>query len=172
MADDKQTTLISKMSAHNTAQLKAFFQGSVIEGDWELTYTSSHSGCMVAIPAKGGGEMRLLVAARFDEEQPYLDLQVRSPDGDGNAAKEDDDDDGAMMERISARNTARLKAFFDGSDVSNDRQLIFAASYNGCIISLPADGGGQMRLRIAAKYRDEYPYVELRAQRMGGEEDE
>ncbi|HSG81397.1 MAG TPA: hypothetical protein VLC48_04030, partial [Gemmatimonadota bacterium] len=73
--------------------------------------------------------------------------------------------------RMSVHNTAQLKSCFDGAEIKADWQLIFASSYNGAIISLPADGGGQMRLRIAAKYRDEYPYVELRAQRMGGEEE-
>lgn len=171
MADDKQTTLISKMSAHNAAQLKAFFEGAVLDGDWELTFASTHSGCVISIPAADGGAMRLHVASRFDEDQPFLDLRARLSE-DETDESEEEDEEGAMMERMSARNTAQLKAFFDGSGVSDERQLIFASSYNGCIISLPAHGGGQMRLRIAAKYRDEYPYVELRAQRMGGEENE
>jgi hypothetical protein len=77
-----------------------------------------------------------------------------------------------LITKMSAHNTAQLKTFFEGSEIKGDWQLIFAASYNGCIISLPAKGGGQMRLRIAAKYRDDYPYLELRAQRMGSAEEE
>jgi hypothetical protein len=69
-----------------------------------------------------------------------------------------------LVSKMSAHNTAQLKEFFAGSEISGDWQLIYAASYNGCIISLPAKGGGQMRLRIAARYRDDYPYLELRTQ--------
>lgn len=77
-----------------------------------------------------------------------------------------------LVSKMSAHNTAQLKDFFDGAEIEGDWQLIYAASYNGCIISLPAKGGGTMRLRIAAKYRDEHPYLELRAQRMGGDEED
>lgn len=77
-----------------------------------------------------------------------------------------------LVAKMSAHNTAQLKEFFNGSEIGGDWQLIYAASYNGCIISLPAKGGGQMRLRIAARYRDDYPYLELRAQRAGSTENE
>ncbi len=83
-----------------------------------------------------------------------------------------DDKQTTLVSKMSAHNTAQLKTFFEGAAIEGDWQLIFAASYNGCIISLPAKGGGQMRLRIAAKYRDEYPYLELRAQQMGGDEED
>lgn len=171
MTDDKQTTLVSKMGAHNVAQLKTFFEGSEIEGDWQLTFASSHSGCVVSLPAKDGGEIELHIAARYREELAFLDLRIE-PSEDDEQEEPEDDEQTALADRISAQNTVRLKDFLDRSDIGGDWQLIFASSYNGCIISLPADGGGQMRLRIAAKYRDEYPYVELRAQRMGGEEEE
>ena len=72
-----------------------------------------------------------------------------------------------LVTKMSAHNTAQLKEFVEGSEVGGDWQLIFAASYNGCIISLPGKGGGQMRLRVAARYRDDQPYIELRAQRIG-----
>lgn len=170
MTEDKQTTLVSKMSAHNTSQLKAFFEGSRIEGDWQLIFASAYSGCTVSLPAKGGGQMQLRIAARYSEKQPFLELRARSP-GDNEDQDVSDGEQAALADRMSAHNTAQLKAFFDGADIESDWQLIFASSYNGCIISLPANGGGQMRLRIAAKYRDEYPYVELRAQRMGGDEE-
>lgn len=71
-----------------------------------------------------------------------------------------------LMTKMSEHNTAQLKEFFDGAEIGDDWQLVYAASYNGCIISLPAKGGGQMRLRIAARYRDDQPYLELRAERM------
>lgn len=77
-----------------------------------------------------------------------------------------------LVSKMSAHNTVQLKEFFAGSEISGDWQLIYAASYNGCIISLPAKGGGQMRLRIAARYRDDYPYLELRTQCTGPTEDE
>jgi hypothetical protein len=72
-----------------------------------------------------------------------------------------------LVTKMSAHNTAQLKQFVDGSDIGGDWQLIFAASYNGCIISLPRKGGGQMRLRVAARYRDDQPYLELRTQLIG-----
>ncbi len=78
-----------------------------------------------------------------------------------------EDKQSLLISKMSGHNSAQLKDFFDGSDIKGDWQLIFAASYNGCIISLPATGGGQMRLRIAARVRDGYPYLELRTQRMG-----
>lgn len=79
-----------------------------------------------------------------------------------------EDKQATLIGKMSAHNTAQLKEFFGGSEIKGDWQLIFAASYNGCIISLPAKGGGQMRLRIAARYRDDCPYLELRTERMGG----
>jgi hypothetical protein len=77
-----------------------------------------------------------------------------------------------LVSKMSAHNTAQLKEFFEGSEIGGDWQLIYAASYNGCIISLPAKGGGQMRLRVIARYRDEYPYLELRTERMGSVSEE
>lgn len=77
------------------------------------------------------------------------------------------DKESAMIGKIAAHNTKQLKDFFEGSTVAGDWQLVFAASYNGCIISLPAEGGGQMRLRIAARYSEGQPYLELLTQRMG-----
>ena len=77
MADDKQTTLISKMSAHNTAQLKEFFGGSAIEGDWQLIFAASYNGCIISLPAKEGGQMRLRIAAKYRDEQPYLELRAQ-----------------------------------------------------------------------------------------------
>lgn len=76
MSEDKQSTLISKMSAHNTAQLKQFFEGSEIEGDWQLIFAASYNGCIISLPAKGGGQMRLRIAARYRDEQPYLELRA------------------------------------------------------------------------------------------------
>lgn len=78
-----------------------------------------------------------------------------------------EDKQALLVSKMSAHNTAQLKEFFEGSEIAGDWQLIFAASYNGCIISLPAKDGGQMRLRIAARYRDDYPYLELRTDRSG-----
>lgn len=83
-----------------------------------------------------------------------------------------DDKQSTLVAKMSAHNTSQLKEFFEGSAVAGDWQLIFAASYNGCIISLPAKDGGQMRLRLAAKYRDGQPYLELRTQHMGAAEEE
>ena len=77
------------------------------------------------------------------------------------------ENESALIGKIAAHNTKQLKDFFEGSTVAGDWQLIFAASYNGCIISLPAEGGGQMRLRIAARYGEGQPYLELLTQRMG-----
>jgi hypothetical protein len=79
-----------------------------------------------------------------------------------------EDKQAILISKISAHNTTQLKQFFEGSEIKGDWSLVFAASYNGCIISLPATGGGQMRLRIAARYRDEQPYLELRCQRIVG----
>ena len=83
-----------------------------------------------------------------------------------------DDAHTRLVSHMSAHNTAQLKEFFAGSDIEGDWQLIYAASYNGCIISLPATGGGTMRLRIAAKYRDDQPYLELRTERTGAGSEE
>lgn len=80
-----------------------------------------------------------------------------------------DDAYARLVSHMSAHNTAQLKEFFAGSEIEGDWQLIYAASYNGCIISLPARGGGTMRLRIAAKYRDDHAYLELRTERTGGD---
>ncbi len=71
-----------------------------------------------------------------------------------------------LMTKMSEHNTAQLREFFEGAEIGDDWQLVYAASYNGCIISLPAKGGGQMRLRIAARFRDDQPYLELRTERM------
>ena len=83
-----------------------------------------------------------------------------------------DDKQAKLVSKMSAHNTGQLKEFFEGSEVGGDWQLIYAASYNGCILSLPAKGGGQMRLRIAARFRDDYPYLELRSQRTSSGDDE
>ncbi len=77
MADDKQATLISKMSAHNTGQLKDFFEGSAIKGDWQLIFAASYNGCIISLPAKEGGQMRLRIAAKFRDGQPYLELRTQ-----------------------------------------------------------------------------------------------
>lgn len=77
-----------------------------------------------------------------------------------------------LLGEMTAHNSTQLKQFFEGSAIEGNWQLVFAASYNGCILSLPAKGGGQVRLRIAARYLHETPYLELRAERMGGEEDD
>ncbi len=169
MADDKQTTLISKMSSHNTAELKKFFEGSELAGDWQLIFSSSYSACVVSLPAKQGGEVHLNVAAKFSDGTPYLELQQSIAGSQGDVEGKQDS---GLEDRMSAHNTAQLKAFLEGVDLETDWHLIFASSYNGCIISLPANRGGQVRLRIAAKYRDDYPYLELRNQRVGGEEEE
>ncbi len=166
MADDKQTTLISKMSSHNTAELKNFFEGSQLGGDWQLIFSSSYSACIVTLPAKQGGDTQLYVAAKFSDGTPYLELQHASSPDDAES-----DQDSGLEDRMSAHNTAELKAFLEAVDLETDWHLIFASSYNGCIISLPASRGGQVRLRIAAKYRDDYPYLEIRNQRVGGEEE-
>lgn len=68
---------------------------------------------------------------------------------------------------IASHNTVQLRAFFDRIALEGDWQLVFAASYNGCVISLPAKGGGQIQLRIAARYKDGVPYLELRTQEVG-----
>jgi hypothetical protein len=74
----------------------------------------------------------------------------------------------SMLEtKMGAHNTTQLNEFVEGSEIGGEWQLIFAASYNGCIISLPRKGGGQMRLRVAARYRDDQPYLELRTQKIG-----
>ncbi len=88
MADDKQTTLISKMSAHNTAQLRDFFDGSAIEGDWQLIFAASYNGCIISLPAKDGGQMRLRIAAKFRDGQPYLELRAQAI----SPAEEDEDE--------------------------------------------------------------------------------
>lgn len=72
-----------------------------------------------------------------------------------------------MFAEIASHNTTQLKGFFDGIALEGDWQLVFAASYNGCVISLPAKGGGQIQLRIAARYKDNVPYLELRVQELG-----
>ncbi len=83
-----------------------------------------------------------------------------------------DEQQAKLISQISSHNTIQLKDFFNGSEIEGDWQLIYAASYNGCIISLPAKGGGQMRLRVAARYQHEFPYLELRSDHMGGSEEE
>ena len=80
------------------------------------------------------------------------------------------DDQSRLLGEMTAHNSTQLKKFFEGSAIEGNWQLVFAASYNGCILSLPAKGGGQVRLRIAARYLHETPYLELRAEKMGGEE--
>jgi len=87
LVDDKQNTLISKMSAHNTAQLNDFFEGSAIEGDWQLIFAASYNGCIISLPAKGGGQMRLRLAAKFRDGQPYLELRAQHM---GSADEEDE----------------------------------------------------------------------------------
>ncbi|UCF19325.1 MAG: hypothetical protein JSU87_15565 [Gemmatimonadota bacterium] len=77
MTEDKQALLISKVSAHNTTQLKQFFDGSAIEGDWSLIFAASYNGCIISLPAKGGGQMRLRIAARYRDDQPYLELRCQ-----------------------------------------------------------------------------------------------
>jgi hypothetical protein len=77
VADDKQTTLISKMSAHHTPQLRDFFEGSAIEGDWQLIFAASYNGCIISLPATDGGQMRLRIAAKFRDGQPYLELRAQ-----------------------------------------------------------------------------------------------
>jgi hypothetical protein len=88
LADDKQTTLIAKMSAHNTGQLKDFFAGSAIEGDWQLIFAASYNGCIISLPAKNGGQMRLRIAAKFRDGQPYLELRAQQM---GQTGEEDDE---------------------------------------------------------------------------------
>ncbi len=73
-----------------------------------------------------------------------------------------------LVGEMTAHNTKQLKRFFEDAAIEGDWQLVYAASHNGCIISLPAEGGGQVRLRIVARYQHQYPYLELRAERMGG----
>jgi hypothetical protein len=75
VSDDKQAILISKISAHNTTQLKQFFEGSAIEGDWQLIFAASYNGAIISLPAKNGGQMRLRIAARYRDEQPYIELR-------------------------------------------------------------------------------------------------
>ena len=79
------------------------------------------------------------------------------------------DEQSRLLGEMTAHNSTQLKKFFEGSAIEGNWQLVFAASYNGCILSLPAKGGGQVRLRIAARYLHETPYLELRAERMGGD---
>lgn len=74
MAGENESELISKIAAHNTKQLKDFFEGSTVAGDWQLVFAASYNGCIISLPAKGGGQMRLRIAARFSEGQPYLEL--------------------------------------------------------------------------------------------------
>lgn len=78
------------------------------------------------------------------------------------------DEQSRMLGEMTAHNSAQLKKFFENAAIEGDWQLVFAASYNGCIISLPAKGGGQVRLRVAARHQNDTPYLELRAERMGG----
>ncbi len=92
MSEDQQQKLISKMSSHNTTQLKQFFEGSEIGGDWQLIYAASYNGCIISLPAKGGGQMRLRVAARYQHEFPYIELRVdhmggSDEDGEGGNSK-------------------------------------------------------------------------------------
>lgn len=78
------------------------------------------------------------------------------------------EDQSRLLGEMTAHNSAQLKQFFEGSAIEGNWQLVFAASYNGCILSLPAKGGGQVRLRIVARHRHETPYLELRAEKVGG----
>lgn len=90
MADEQQTKLIGMMSAHNTAQLKEFFEGTTLEGDWELVYAASYNGCIISLPAKGGGQVRLRIAAKYQHEFPYLELRTErmgGADGGGETSK-------------------------------------------------------------------------------------
>lgn len=73
-----------------------------------------------------------------------------------------------LFAEIASHNTVQLRTFFERSAIEGDWQLVFAASYNGCIVSLPSKGGGQVQLRIAARFKDEVPYLELRTQEVGG----
>lgn len=73
-----------------------------------------------------------------------------------------------LLGEMTAHNSAQLKQFFEGAAIDGNWQLVFAASYNGCILSLPARGGGQVRLRIAARHRHDTPYLEIRAEKVGG----
>lgn len=73
-----------------------------------------------------------------------------------------------LFSEIASHNTVQLRKFFEHSAIHGDWQLVFAASYNGCIISLPSKSGGQVQLRIAARFKDDVPYLELRAQQVGG----
>ena len=77
MAEEKQSMLESKMSAHNSAQLKEFVEGSEIGGDWQLIFAASYNGCIISLPRKGGGQMRLRIAARYRDDQPYLELRTQ-----------------------------------------------------------------------------------------------
>lgn len=75
-----------------------------------------------------------------------------------------------LFSEIASHNTVQLRTFFERSAIEGDWQLVFAASYNGCIISLPSKEGGQVQLRIAARFKDDVPYLELRAHEVGGPE--
>ena len=76
MSEDQQQKLIGKMSSHNTTELKKFFEGSEIKGDWQLIYAASYNGCIISLPAKDGGQMRLRLVARYEHEFPYLEMRV------------------------------------------------------------------------------------------------
>ncbi len=77
-----------------------------------------------------------------------------------------------LFAEIASHNTVQLRSFFERAAIQGDWQLVFAASYNGCIVSLPSKGGGQVQLRIAARFKDGVPYLELRAQEVGGQKKE
>ncbi len=89
MSEDPQEKLISKMGTHNTTQLEKFFEGSDIGGDWQLVFAASYNGCIISLPAKGGGQMRMRVAARYLHEQPYLELRTERMGGSGEEAGEE-----------------------------------------------------------------------------------
>lgn len=73
-----------------------------------------------------------------------------------------------LFSEIASHNTVQLRNFFERAAIEGDWQLVFASSYNGCIISLPGKAGGQVQLRIAARFKDNVPYLELRAHQVGG----
>jgi len=91
VSEDKQALLISKISAHNTTQLKQFFEGSAIEGDWQLIFAASYNGAIISLPAKGGGQMRLRIAARYRDEQPFVELRSQHVAGSSGEASNDEE---------------------------------------------------------------------------------
>ena len=77
-----------------------------------------------------------------------------------------------LFAEIASHNTLQLRSFFERAAIEGDWQLVFAASYNGCILSLPSKSGGQVQLRVAARFKDGVPYLELRAHEVGGRDAE